>query len=1067
MRKVLFIIVFSQLLCWVGIKAQSKVGFFIGYEHVDEIVDDDERAAVQWFQEAYPSGVIFTPSTIATLSKDEVKALWVMTDRVDIGSGWSNMPAPFISSVAIKAIADYVKDGGNLLLTNHATQLLVPMGRLSDIYAPAIFGAGEGGQNPDVWGVNAVIGTNMAISYDHRSHRIFGNLATSTTDAHEFYPLIGNGWKEDHNSMWDFNAIAGLEEMPSKLSDFEIKTNSIVLGTWQHVTDYACAGLIEFLPCGDFKGRVLANGIAAYEWNQNDHGNEYLPNIKTLTANCLNYLSVAMSGSGEEVPLKKVVGYDMTLVGTRYMPTPRYITEEVSGANSFVYSANTPANVEGAKGKALRMDGYSTYVNANIDNSKLSDKAISFSVWVAPETYPMMNIDLPQEDYAMIAGNINSTFRTGFAFEVSNRGHYRFRCFTGGYQTLIDASATLPRYEWSHLVATIDAANCKVTVYNNGAVVGSAACYPTINIGDNPLLIGKSSEKVEAYGYDLNVFNGLIDDVAIYNGVLSQDIIRETSDQVPDMNYPASHYANDIYRPSFHGMPTANWTNETHGAVYYNGKFHVFFQKCANGNYLAHINWGHIYSDNLYEWKEDRTAVSPDDWFDMKGCWSGCLFSNADFNDGKPTILYTGVDFGKARICEASPLDEDLTNWSKQGPVIDGCPGGLSDDFRDPYFFSKDGKDYIIVGSAKNGIGATTLHRYDKESRTWSNDGSMFFQGVDASINGSFWEMPNVTPLGDKWLFTATPMESNKGVRTVYWTGDIADDGKFIPTSSSVTEPQSLELSEVAHDGYGLLSPTIFTYEGKTLLLGIVPDKGGIDNYHEGWAHTYSLPREINLSADGRRIEQRPYSGLEKMRTDTKWEKSAFDLDGIQSLAPVSGRKFEIRGNFKVGKSAFGFNFLGDGEKCAKLYYSPNDNTVTLDISQIDRLVNDGDIFNGIYRSELPEAIAEGDVVTLHVFMDNSIADIFVNDKWAFSVRLYPSNADADQIEAFTDGNTRVISLGAWVLDTKSDAMTNVAPVTMVENMSKDTNLYNMAGQRVGKNYKGLVIRNGKKILIK
>lgn len=322
MRKVLFIIVFSQLLCWVGIKAQSKVGFFIGYEHVDEIVDDDERAAVQWFQEAYPSGVIFTPSTIATLSKDEVKALWVMTDRVGIGSGWSNMPAPFISSVAIKAIADYVKVGGNLLLTNHATQLLVPMGRLSDIYAPTIFGAGEGGQNPDVWGVNAVIGTNMAISYDHRSHRIFGNLATSTTDAHEFYPLIGNGWKEDHNSMWDFNAIAGLEEMPSKLSDFEIKTNSIVLGTWQHVTDYACAGLIEFLPCGDFKGRVLANGIAAYEWNQNDHGNEYLPNIKTLTANCLNYLSVAMSGSGEEVPLKKVVGYDMTLVGTRYMPTP-------------------------------------------------------------------------------------------------------------------------------------------------------------------------------------------------------------------------------------------------------------------------------------------------------------------------------------------------------------------------------------------------------------------------------------------------------------------------------------------------------------------------------------------------------------------------------------------------------------------------------------------------------------------------------------------------------------------------------------------------------------------------
>lgn len=1067
MRKVLFFIIFSQLLCWVGLRAQGKVGIFIGYEHVDEIVDDDERAAVQWFQETYPTGLIFTPSTIATLSTDAVKVLWVTTDRVGIERGWDKMPEPFISSVAIQALTDYVKAGGNLLLTNHATQLLVPIGRLSDSYAPTIFGAGAGGQNPDAWGVNAVIGSNMAISYDHRSHRIFGNLTTATLGDHEFYPLIGDGWKEDHNSMWDFNAIAGLEQRPSKLSDFEIKTHSIVLGTWQHVTDDACGGLIEFLPCGNFKGRILANGLAAYEWKQNDRDNEYLSNVKTLTANCLNYLTVAMSSSGETVPVEKVVAYDMTLVGTRYMPTPRYVTEEVSGANTFVYSANTPANVEGAKGQALRMDGYSTYLKANIDPSKLSNQAISLSIWVAPETYPMMNIDLPQEDYAMIAGNINPTSRTGFAFEVSNRGHYRFRCFTGGYQTLINASAKLPRYEWSHLVATIDAANSKVTFYNNGAVVGSAACYPTINIGSEPLLIGKSSEKVEAYGYDLNVFNGLIDDVSIYNGVLSQDVICEASDQEPDMNYPASHYQNDIYRPSFHGMPTANWTNETHGAVYYHGKFHVFFQKCANGNYLAHMNWGHIYSDNLYDWKEDRTAVSPDDWFDLKGCWSGCLFSNADFNDGKPTILYTGVDFGKARICEASPLDDDLTNWSKQGPIIDGCPGGLSDDFRDPYFFSKDGKDYVVVGAAKNGIGASTLHRFDKISRTWSNDGSMFFEGVDAGINGSFWEMPNVTPLGGKWLFTVTPMESSKGVRTVYWIGDIADDGKFVPTSSSVTEPQTLELSGVAHDGYGLLSPTIFNYEDKTLLLGVVPDKGGIDNYKEGWSHTYSLPREIKLSADGKSIEQRPFSGLEKMRTDTKWTKASFDLNGVQSLSPVEGRKFEIRGSFKVSKDAFGFSFLGDGEKSAKLYYSPINNTVTLDISKIERLVNDGDNFKGIYSSVLPETISEGDVMTLHIFVDNSIADIFVNDKWAFSVRLYPSQVDATQIEAFAEGKTRVVSLSAWVLDPKSNATTAIESMALINQEAQDTPIYNIAGQRVGKDYKGLVIQNGKKYLMK
>ena len=75
-------------------------------------------------------------------------------------------------------------------------------------------------------------------------------------------------------------------------------------------------------------------------------------------------------------------------------------------------------------------------------------------------------------------------------------------------------------------------------------------------------------------------------------------------------------------------------------------------------------------------------------------------------------------------------------------------------------------------------------------------------------MNGVYWEMPNVTPLGDKWLFTTTPMQSTRGVRTIYWLGDIADDGKFVPTSGTVEEPQTIELSGVAKDGYGLLSPS-------------------------------------------------------------------------------------------------------------------------------------------------------------------------------------------------------------------------------------------------------------------
>ena len=39
----------------------GRVGMLIGYNSASEVEDDDEKAAVEWFQKAYPDGVILTP----------------------------------------------------------------------------------------------------------------------------------------------------------------------------------------------------------------------------------------------------------------------------------------------------------------------------------------------------------------------------------------------------------------------------------------------------------------------------------------------------------------------------------------------------------------------------------------------------------------------------------------------------------------------------------------------------------------------------------------------------------------------------------------------------------------------------------------------------------------------------------------------------------------------------------------------------------------------------------------------------------------------------------------------
>lgn len=191
------------------------------------------------------------------------------------------------------------------------------------------------------------------------------------------------------------------------------------------------------------------------------------------------------------------------------------------------------------------------------------------------------------------------------------------------------------------------------------------------------------------------------------------------------------------------------------------------------------------------------------------------MFADDEITGGEPNILYTAVDYAKATIAQAAPKSEDLIEWTKspRNPIISGRPQGLSDDFRDPYFFRNGDNAYIIVGSSKNGVGTTTLHKY--QGGNWSNTGDLFFISTSVGQDGKFWEMPNITEMSDgNWLFTATPLETSTGVHTLYWTGSIDGEGHFVPSSNSAT-PKNVEL--ISKDGFGLLSPTIYKHDEKVI----------------------------------------------------------------------------------------------------------------------------------------------------------------------------------------------------------------------------------------------------------
>lgn len=700
-----------------------------------------------------------------------------------------------------------------------------------------------------------------------------------------------------------------------------------------------------------------------------------------------------------------------------------HLTEKVSGAKLDIYGNFAPENIPGAVGKALRFDGYTTYVSGDVGQIGPDAMAtFTVSLWIAPETYPVVEVDVPTTKKIVVAGTIDNDAHKGWAISLGNNGNYSFDFYSDGVAGTVAADDKLPCYEWSHVVVVVS--NKRATIYRNGEKVSTPRRCNSIDNAPTLLRIGKGSETVRSGVFDINTFNGLIDDIEVYDNALAEsEFAGAAPANKPDLSIPATRYEGDVLRPAFHGLPATAWTNECHGMTYSDGRYHLFFQKNANGPYMTRLHWGHLSSENLYDWREEKIALTPGADYDIKGCWSGCVFTDEVLTGGRPNIIYTGVDYVKASIAQAEPSDASLIKWNRKWdyPIIYNAPAGLSDDFRDPYFFRNGDDAYIIVGTSKDGLGAATLHKYSPKSGIWSNRGEIFFKGSSRNLDGTFWEMPTMTRMGDKWLFTATPQNTSRGVAALYWTGKVNDDGTFTPDDAT---PANIELPGFARDGYSLLSPTIYQHDGKTIALGIVPDKLSSEVNHDmGYAHLYSLPREWSLDADGN-LCQKPYEGLTAMRCGSGVTIDGVTLDGAERLDGISGRQVELIGEFTVGSGKSGFTLLDDGVSALKVYYDGATNEVAVDVRELNRHINDVNVFDGLYRSRLPKKLAEGQSVKLHVYFDHSILDIFVNDTWAVSVRVFPLGKQQEEATVFSDTPVKA-SVRAWNLDAAGGAGTD------------------------------------------
>jgi hypothetical protein len=116
-------------------------------------------------------------------------------------------------------------------------------------------------------------------------------------------------------------------------------------------------------------------------------------------------------------------------------------------------------------------------------------------------------------------GNVSSGAGTGFSMELSSGGVVRARLNMNGLSNVATTTTMLDDGQWHHVLATVNRTTNITTVYVDG-VVGdtndiSAMAGFSINTGGNAFTLGARTSSTP------NPMNGLLDDVAIWNRVLT------------------------------------------------------------------------------------------------------------------------------------------------------------------------------------------------------------------------------------------------------------------------------------------------------------------------------------------------------------------------------------------------------------------------------------------------------------------------------------------------------------------------------------------------------------------
>ena len=434
-----------------------------------------------------------------------------------------------------------------------------------------------------------------------------------------------------------------------------------------------------------------------------------------------------------------------------------------------------------------------------------------------------------------------------------------------------------------------------------------------------------------------------------------------TGPYVPDTpSWPAKPPANWLTFHLAHPGPGNAYPGDPNPIFDYKGRYHLhYIYRNSTGFVFAHVS-----SDDMVRWKWHKTVLAPPTT--GHGMFSGTGFYT---KAGKPAIIYHGQGSGRNWI--QYPLDDQFESWSKPQAVLPKTADGKMPKMRhwDPDCWLN-GDTYYALSGGKN----PPLMK-SSDLKNWTYLGDLLHEDFPTSLGVSRDEdisCANMFRIGNKWMLLC--ISHRLGCR--YFLGDFKKDGKYLPDFHAM----------MSFDGNMFFAPeSVLTRDGRRVMWA------WLLNAPVAPTGMQCLPRELELPDDGV-LRIKPLRELASLRYGEKsWKQFAINNGDEHALKGLTGDAIELEVTFAAPVAReCGLHLLADDEGADGISITSGAKRTMLRVGKL----------------QAPFTVKPGEDLTLRVFIDKNLIEVFANDRQAVvfahkhirkkpNVRLYANGGDA------------------------------------------------------------------------